>query len=218
MKSYAKTSDFLPLKEAVDQLVRWGFTEKDACIELYAALRDGKLRTREWVRERGLDRLVLSPFYEARDHGIMGFNWSTVVFEEIDWNQSSVPELWKESLDGFPMGRLVRPGVDMLEISRIDFTRLWDPSQEPSESATNQMPDRTKAINVRRGRKKGEGSYNDSALLNEMRELVKDGNAKSGFEAAGLVADRAAGNATFASKQKRLHRKYQKKIRDLKSF
>lgn len=201
-------SAYLSLREAVELLRQMGVSENEARGDLVAALRDGKLSTQEWVWDDGLRRFVRTWIGSVFGSEISErFDWSNVIVEDIDWERSSVAELRNDTCS-IPF--VARCRVDKLEISRIDFARLWDPSQEPSESVTDQTPDSTKAIKERRGRKKGDGSYDDSALLIEMEELLKDRKAKSSSEAAGLVADRAAGNATFKSKQKRLHRKYQK--------
>ncbi len=210
-------SAYLSLREAVELLRQMGVSENEARGDLVAALRDGKLSTQEWVWDDGLRRFIRTWIGSVFGSAIsQRFDWSNVIVEDIDWGRSSVAELRDDTSRSVPF--VARCRVDMLEISRGDFTKLWDPSMEPSGLATDQTPDSTKVIKERRGRKKGDGSYDDSALLIEMEEILRDGKAKSSNDAAGLVADRAAGNATFTSKQKRLHRKYQKKLGILNPF
>jgi len=67
---------------------------------------------------------------------------------------------------------------------------------------------------TRSGRPPGSGSWNvtDEPLLNEMREAIVSGQAKSPDDAARLFADRASGSGTPASKQTRLAKKYRMKF------
>lgn len=61
----------------------------------------------------------------------------------------------------------------------------------------------------KRGRKKGSGSLEkqDRPLVEEIRNLVANGNASSLWAAAQQVAPRAKGSATEHNKAKRLHRR-----------
>lgn len=61
------------------------------------------------------------------------------------------------------------------------------------------------------GRPAGSGSYDDDPLIDEIHILIKNGDANSPTEAARLVADRAEGGGTPASKATRLRKTYLKK-------
>jgi len=64
------------------------------------------------------------------------------------------------------------------------------------------------------GRPPGSGSWQvaDELLLDEMRNMIKTGKAKSANDAARLLADRARGSGILASKQTRLANRYRKKF------
>jgi hypothetical protein len=66
----------------------------------------------------------------------------------------------------------------------------------------------------RGGRPTGSGSWQvaDEPLLDEMYNMIKTGMAKSPNDAARLLADRASGSGTLASKQTRLANRYRKKF------
>ena len=64
------------------------------------------------------------------------------------------------------------------------------------------------------GRPTGSGSWQvaDELLLDEMDNMIKTGRAKSPNDAARILADRASGSGTLASKQSRLAVRYRKKF------
>ena len=65
-------------------------------------------------------------------------------------------------------------------------------------------------VNKSRGRTVGSGSWADAdkRLVRRMRYLIKNNDAKSPWEAAGLVAAEAKGGGTELSKQSRLAKRY----------
>jgi hypothetical protein len=69
-----------------------------------------------------------------------------------------------------------------------------------------------KTSNRRAGRPPGSGSWGvaDDRLLDDMRDMIKSGKAKSPNDAARLLVDRAAGTGTPDSKQTRLANRYRK--------
>lgn len=69
-----------------------------------------------------------------------------------------------------------------------------------------------KVVGARPGRRKGQGTYEDAPLLEEMAKLIKLGEAASANEAAGMVAHKARGNS-MESKIARLARKFRTAIR-----
>ena len=64
------------------------------------------------------------------------------------------------------------------------------------------------------GRPTGSGSWQvaDEPLVDEMDNMIKTGKAKSPNDAARILADRASGSGTLASKQSRLAIRYRKKF------
>jgi hypothetical protein len=60
-----------------------------------------------------------------------------------------------------------------------------------------------------RGRKPGDGSYDDGPHLDRMTKLIESGDAKSSNNAAGIVAPDALGQS-FSSKVSRLGKKHRK--------
>jgi hypothetical protein len=77
-------------------------------------------------------------------------------------------------------------------------------------AVSNPLPaDDALASVKRRGRPRGAGSYEraDAPLLQEMKNLIDEGSAKSVNEAAGLIARKAPG-ATLDSKAARLRKSY----------
>lgn len=60
----------------------------------------------------------------------------------------------------------------------------------------------------RRGRNKGDGAIDDSAILDEMTTLIDGGKATSPHNAALMVREKAKGSGSLDSKQSRLERKY----------
>ena len=82
-----------------------------------------------------------------------------------------------------------------------------------SKAADDAEQDSGKTNWSRRGRKKGSGSYDklDAPLLDEMHELIKNGDAVSINDAAGQVASKAKGSST-ESKITRLSKKYAKQF------
>lgn len=106
--------------------------------------------------------------------------------------------------------------VDVLFESRA-VIEMWpaagasDDFQEAPE--VEHIPDT--AAPRRGGRKKGTGQYNDDPLLEEMRELIEAQEAKSVWEAAGVVVAKAKGAGTPDSIQKRLSGKFARTYSDL---
>ena len=87
----------------------------------------------------------------------------------------------------------------------------WQRGEFEADAAAQTLSLSARA-NSSRGRKPGDGSYDevDQPLLDEMQELIKRGKAVSPEAAARLVAHKAFGKATFESKVDRLAKKYRR--------
>ena len=226
----SRYSDFLPLKDAVDELEGRGWAKKDAQELLVAALRDGKLHTREWEWDESLGRL--RPIRSTGHDSVILNTWLTVLHDDIDWEKSSVDELSYKDLphSGVVINELdladqdidwlinsddERPRVDKLEISRVDLAKLPGGIEESRDPEQGFHP----AVKVQRkqrsrGRKPGDGTIDDAPYLIRMKNLIESRQAKSANDAARQVVEGDAGvpGAAPESKIDRLGRKYRSQL------
>lgn len=196
MKS--KHSSYLSLNNALILLTSKGWGDTDAREFLFEALREGKLGTREWQWDERVKRYVLLTVREAKcDPGEIS-EWADLLDKDINWEQSLVATLYisdPESSDWIRrLGAAIhRLGVDKLEIHKVDLAKLLSEieakhdAEEGIDSAINERPNRRS-----RGRKPGDGAYDDSQHIQEMERLVRSRKAKSGNEAARQVVQSGA--------------------------
>ena len=107
---------------------------------------------------------------------------------------------------------------------RIEFMENWGPAGGSITRAISgcvlfRIKDVEKELSppapAKRGRPPKSGSYekSDIPLIEEMRRLIGNGDAKLVWEAAGAVAERAEGGGVLESRRKRLAKRYSEKYR-----
>jgi hypothetical protein len=176
--------DDLSLSEAASRVaLKCDVSLQEAQEGLIRALREYRVY---WDCERGRSR-------ERPEY----VNWTKVA---VDWKDSIFSWWDKNTRYQYRDIRVARNGLDVWIAESERLVRA-------SSQNSNSVPSGNSASTRKRGRKTGDGAFDDADALTAMAKLIEQSEAKSAHEAASMVADKVRG-ASHQAKVDRLRRKF----------
>lgn len=142
---------------------------------------------------------------DARPTPIGPSEFERVALELLPGTEAIGPSDDAKDLRSFPRWKGVTVEASALR-------REWRVESEPPAFSSALRPEQAGPVRTET-RRRGGLSYaaDDAPLLDEMRRRIDSGEAGTVWAATLLVADRAAGGGTLASKRQRLHGAFQKR-------
>jgi hypothetical protein len=118
-----------------------------------------------------------------------------------------LPE-WPDLPSKSKEGQVAFAGRDAAEVPDVQAPPLHDEHRAKTSSEAAPLPPATSAPQVKRRRVPNSYATEDAALVQEMEELIRSGEARGPWHAATKVVERAIGGGTDESRIKRLVKRY----------